>query len=66
MARLSIIIPVLDEGEGLAAALDALSSLRALGVEVIVVDGGSHDATIRARGCAPIMSSRRHAGGRCR
>lgn len=50
MARLSIIIPVLDEGEGLAAALDALSSLRALGVEVIVVDGGSHDATIqRAR-----------------
>ena len=50
MARLSIIIPVLDEGEGIAAALDALSSLRALGVEVIVVDGGSHDATIqRAR-----------------
>jgi rSAM/selenodomain-associated transferase 2 len=50
MARLSIIIPVLDEGEGIAAALDALSPLRALGVEVIVVDGGSHDATIqRAR-----------------
>jgi rSAM/selenodomain-associated transferase 2 len=50
MARLSIIIPVLDEGEGLAAALDALTPLRALGVEVIVVDGGSHDATIqRAR-----------------
>ena len=50
MARLSIIIPVLDEGEGLAAALDALSPLRALGVEVIVVDGGSHDATVqRAR-----------------
>ena len=50
MARLSIIIPVLDEGEGIAAALDALSPLRALGVEVIVVDGGSHDATVqRAR-----------------
>jgi rSAM/selenodomain-associated transferase 2 len=50
MARLSIIIPVLDEGEGIAAALDALSPLRALGVEVIVVDGGSQDATIqRAR-----------------
>jgi rSAM/selenodomain-associated transferase 2 len=50
MARLSIIMPVLDEGEGIAAALDALSPLRALGVEVIVVDGGSHDATIqRAR-----------------
>lgn len=50
MARLSIIMPVLDEGEGIAAALDALSPLRALGVEVIVVDGGSHDATVqRAR-----------------
>ena len=47
MARLSIIMPVLDEGEGIAAALDALSPLRALGVEVIVVDGGSHDATIQ-------------------
>src|SRR5215475_8097569 len=50
MSKLSIIIPVLDEGEGIAAALDALSDLRALGVEVIVVDGGSRDATIqRAR-----------------
>jgi rSAM/selenodomain-associated transferase 2 len=50
MARLSIIMPVLDEGEGIAQALDALSELRALGVEVIVVDGGSQDATVqRAR-----------------
>jgi rSAM/selenodomain-associated transferase 2 len=41
---------VLDEGEGIAAALDALADLRALGTEVIVVDGGSRDATIqRAR-----------------
>jgi rSAM/selenodomain-associated transferase 2 len=50
MARLSIIMPVLDEGERIAAALDALAELRALGVEVIVVDGGSRDATVqRAR-----------------
>ncbi|MBX9777916.1 MAG: TIGR04283 family arsenosugar biosynthesis glycosyltransferase [Xanthobacteraceae bacterium] len=50
MARLSIIMPVLDEGEGIAQALDALAELRTLGVEVIVVDGGSHDATVpRAR-----------------
>ena len=50
MARLSIIVPALDEGEEIGAALDALSPLRALSVEVIVVDGGSHDATIqRAR-----------------
>jgi rSAM/selenodomain-associated transferase 2 len=50
MAKLSIIMPVLDEGEGIAAALDALADLRSLGTEVIVVDGGSRDATIqRAR-----------------
>jgi len=48
--RLSIIIPALDEGEEIAAALDALAELRLLGVEVIVVDGGSRDATVqRAR-----------------
>jgi rSAM/selenodomain-associated transferase 2 len=50
MLHLSIIMPVLDEGEGIAATLDALADLRGLGVEVIVVDGGSHDATVqRAR-----------------
>ena len=50
MARLSIIMPVLDEGDRIAGALDALAELRALGVEVIVVDGGSQDATVqRAR-----------------
>jgi rSAM/selenodomain-associated transferase 2 len=50
MSKLAIIIPVLDEGESIAAALDALADLRALGTEVIVVDGGSRDATIqRAR-----------------
>jgi len=50
MARLSIIMPVLDEGDGITGALDALGDLRTLGVEVIVVDGGSRDATVqRAR-----------------
>jgi rSAM/selenodomain-associated transferase 2 len=50
MSKLAIIIPVLDEGESIAAALDALADLRALGAEVVVVDGGSRDATIqRAR-----------------
>jgi rSAM/selenodomain-associated transferase 2 len=50
VSKLSIIIPVLNEGEGIAAALDALSDLRSLGSEIIVVDGGSRDATIqRAR-----------------
>jgi rSAM/selenodomain-associated transferase 2 len=50
LSKLSIIIPVLDESEGIAAALDRLADMRALGVEVIVVDGGSRDATVqRAR-----------------
>jgi rSAM/selenodomain-associated transferase 2 len=50
LSKLSIIIPVLDEGEAIAPALDALADLRSLGSEVIVVDGGSRDATIqRAR-----------------
>jgi rSAM/selenodomain-associated transferase 2 len=50
MSKLTIIMPVLDEGEAVAPALDALADLRLLGTEVIVVDGGSRDATIqRAR-----------------
>ena len=50
LSKLSIIMPVLDEGESIAATLDALARMRALGTEVIVVDGGSRDATIqRAR-----------------
>jgi rSAM/selenodomain-associated transferase 2 len=50
MAKLSIIVPVLDEGEGIAATLDVLADMRAVGTELIVVDGGSRDATIqRAR-----------------
>lgn len=44
--RLSIIVPVLDEAAGIAAALDALAAPRAAGHEVIVVDGGSGDETL--------------------
>jgi rSAM/selenodomain-associated transferase 2 len=46
MSKLSIIMPVLNEAERIAAALDALARLRALGTQVIVVDGGSRDASI--------------------
>ena len=42
---LSIIVPCLNEAEGIGAALAALAPLRARGAEVIVVDGGSGDAT---------------------
>lgn len=44
-AYLSIVIPVLDEAEGIARALEPLQFLRARGAEVIVVDGGSSDRT---------------------
>ena len=42
---LSIVMPVLDEAANIEAALQALAPLRARGVEVIVVDGGSRDGT---------------------
>jgi rSAM/selenodomain-associated transferase 2 len=42
---LSIIVPVLDEAEGIAAALAALAPYRRNGAEAIVVDGGSSDGT---------------------
>ncbi|MGH8633418.1 MAG: TIGR04283 family arsenosugar biosynthesis glycosyltransferase [Burkholderiales bacterium] len=43
---LSIIVPCLNEAEGIADALSALAPLRARGAEVIVVDGGSSDGTV--------------------
>ena len=52
MNKISIIVPVLDEAATIKSALEALQSLRARGHEVIVVDGGSHDATIRLVGDA--------------
>lgn len=45
MSSLSIIVPALDEAAGMEACLAPLQALRARGVEVIVVDGGSGDAT---------------------
>ena len=48
--RLSIILPVLNEARGIAATLAAL---RPLAAEIIVVDGGSADATpVIAQGLA--------------
>lgn len=45
MSRLSIILPLLNEAPGIAAALGALAPLRDAGAELIVVDGGSTDGT---------------------
>ncbi len=43
--NLSIIIPTLNEAANIGAALTRLQALRAHDIEIIVVDGGSVDAT---------------------
>lgn len=50
---LSIILPVLNESAGLAKALQPLQLLRAEGVQVIAVDGGSTDDTMAV--AAPLV-----------
>ncbi len=44
--RISIIIPALNEGDGITSTLARLTPCRADGHEVIVVDGGSCDETM--------------------
>ena len=44
--QLSIVIPCLNEAEGIVAALERLQPLRRRSVEVIVVDGGSSDGSV--------------------
>ena len=57
--RLSIVIPARNEAQRIAATLASLRSLRAGGHEVIVVDGGSTDATwaLASGHCDRIISS---------
>lgn len=45
MTPLTIIIPTLNEAATLQSSLQALQPLRARGVQVVVVDGGSRDST---------------------
>jgi rSAM/selenodomain-associated transferase 2 len=71
--RLAIIIPVLDEAEQIQSCLAALAPLRERGAFVIVVDGGSRDATVRlaAALCDRVVAAPRgralqmNAGARC-
>jgi rSAM/selenodomain-associated transferase 2 len=46
MASLSIIVPVLDEADGIVAALTALAPFRTHGAEIVMVDGGSRDRSV--------------------
>jgi rSAM/selenodomain-associated transferase 2 len=48
-ARMSIIIPCLNEGEGLLRCLFDLQGLRSAGHELILVDGGSSDQELIAK-----------------
>jgi rSAM/selenodomain-associated transferase 2 len=56
---LSIIIPTLNEGHSIARTLESLQPLRARGHEIIVVDGGSEDATVSL--CRPLADRLIHA-----
>jgi rSAM/selenodomain-associated transferase 2 len=47
MQRLSIVVPALNEAANIVGALERLQPLRARGHEVIVVDGGSEDGTVK-------------------
>jgi rSAM/selenodomain-associated transferase 2 len=59
--RISVIVPTLNEADGVAPVLAGLAAFRARGHEVIVVDGGSSDGTPNlARGAADrVVSARR-------
>ncbi len=46
MPSFSIVVPVLDEAAGIEATLAPLQAWRGARAEVIVVDGGSRDATV--------------------
>lgn len=58
----SIVIPVLNEAAQLPAILAELAPLRARDVEIIVVDGGSHDGSVAIARQAGLKPLRTRAG----
>ena len=62
---LSVVVPVLNEAGGMVALLRQLAPLRARGVELLVIDGGSEDDTVAL--CAGLVDAvLRSARGRAR
>ncbi len=61
---LTVVIPALNEAAALPRTLAALAPLRARGCEVIVVDGGSRDATVAlaSRGADRVLAASRGRG----
>jgi rSAM/selenodomain-associated transferase 2 len=59
--KLSIVIPCLNEAQGIDACLRGLTPLRRRGHEVIVVDGGSDDGTpgLARAHCDRLLAARR-------
>ena len=59
--RISVIVPTLNEAQGIVGCLDGLASLRSRGHEVVVVDGGSDDGTaaLAAKGADRVLAAPR-------
>ena len=57
---ISVIVPALNEAEGIVSTLQRLQAIRAGGHEVLLVDGGSRDATVEL--ARPYVDGVLHSG----